>query len=203
MAGTKRKPVSLGGGRRVPVLPPGAADATPERLRRAFDQGHEVGADEGVRRIADPFDALGQRGSLDRTDRQSNEMLLVAGRRFRAHWYGGRFDGLTALDFSRQRVDGGPGPGAATPTEAALGHRRAYARAAGAVGSRLLPYLEGIVIEARPARDLCHLVTDTGHDRTAEALVIERLREALHRLIDHWAKPGGSRPDDPAREGRE
>lgn len=190
MAGTKRKTVSLGGSRRITALPPGAADATPERLRRAFDRGDEVGADAGVRRIADPFDALGQRGSLDRTDRQVNDMLLVAGRRFRSHWHGARFDGLAALDFTRQRVDGGLGPSAATPTDAALRHRLAYARAAAAVGTRLLPYLKGIVIDAVPARDLCHLVTDTGHDRTAEALVVERLREALHRLVDHWHRSG-------------
>lgn len=190
MAGVKRKAVSLGGGRRVAALRPGAIDATAERLHRTVEQGEEVGAVDGIRRIADPFDALGQRGSLDRTDPQSNELLLVAGRRFRSHWHGGRLDGLTALDFSRQRVDGGLGPSAATPTEAALRHRLAYARAAAAVGTRLLPYLKGIVIDALPARSLCHLVADTGHDRTAEALVIERLREALHRLVDHWDRPG-------------
>ncbi len=193
MGGARRKAVSLGGSRRVAALPPGAADATPERLRRALDRGDEVGAEEGIRRIADPFDVLGRRGSLDRTDPQSNDRLLAAGRRFRTHWHGGRLDGLTALDFSRQRVDGGMGPGAATPTEAALRHRQAYARAAAAVGSRLLPYLQGIVIDAVPARDLCHLVADTGHDRTAEALVVERLREALHRLVDHWNRPGDRR----------
>lgn len=191
MPGAKRKTVSLGGSRRIAALPQGAVDATPERLRRAFDRGDEIGAEAGVRRIADPFDTLGQRGSLDRTDRQSNDMLLGAGRRFRTHWHGARLDALTALDFSRQRVDGGPGPSAATPTEAAMHHRLAYARAAAAVGTRLLPYLKGIVIDTLPARDLCHLIADTGHDRTAEALVVERLREALHRLVDHWNKPGG------------
>lgn len=193
MPGGRRKAVSLGGRSSVAALPRGALNATPERLRQALGRGAEVGAEAGVRRITDPFDALGQRGSLDRTDRQSNDMLLLAGRRFRRHWHGGRFDGLTALDFSKENVDGGLGPDAATPTEAALRHRLAYGRAAAAVGPRLLPYLEAIVIEARPARDLCRLVTDTGHDRTAEALVVERLREALHRLVDHWKPPEGRR----------
>lgn len=191
MPGAKRKTVSLGGQRRVTALPHGALDATPERLRQALDRGGEIGAEAGVRRITDPFDALGQRGSLDRTDRRRNDTLLLAGRRFRTHWHGGRFDGLTALDFSKEVVDGGLGPNASTPTEAALRHRLAYGRAAAAVGPRLLPYLQAVVIEARPARELCHLVTDTGHDRTAEAIVVERLREALHRLVDHWSKPAG------------
>lgn len=187
-----RKAVSLGGGRSVQALPAGAADATRERLAKAMADG-QVLVDQGTRSLADPFDALRNRQILDRRDRGRNGLLWEAGMRFRRHWDGGRLDGLTAFDFGRECVDGGRGPQGLTPTEAATRHRTAYRKASAAVGGRLLPYLAGVVIDGHPAGALCHLVSDTAHPRTAEALVVERLREALYRLAEHWGmEPGGS-----------
>ncbi len=161
-------------------------DATPERLRQARRGGTAEVDGAGVRRIGEPFDALRARNLLDRADRQGNEALWQAGDRLRGHWHLGKLNGLSALDVSRPAVDGGLGAGGLSPTEAALRHRDHFRRATEAVGPRLMPYVAGIVIEERAAGDLRALVTDTAHARTAEALVLERLREGLHRLCDLW-----------------
>ena len=196
----KRKlgPVSLAGrgsgppaGDRVRT---GADDATPERLRQARTGGGACVDAQGVRRIAEPFDQLRARNLLDRADVAQNETLWQAGDRLRLHWHRARFDGLATLDLSRPQVDGGGEPGALTPTEAVLRHRTQIRRAAEAVGPRLLPYLRAVVIDAHPLAALHGMVTDTAHARTAEALALERLREALHRLCDHWSMHPNRRP---------
>lgn len=196
MRATGSKAVSLGGTKRFGRLPPGAEDATPERLTRAAREG-QVGVEQGTRRLADAFDALRNRQLLDRSDKRRNEALWEAGARFRRHWHGSRLDGLTAFDFTRESVDGAAQAGASTPTEAAIRHREACRRAAAAVGPRLMPYVTGIVIDSRTAGALCHLVTDTSHARTAETLVVERLREALDRLDEHWERRGRARAPEP------
>lgn len=173
----KRGKVSLAGG---------AADATPERLARAARVGAVTADPGGTRRLADPFDLLRDRHLLDREDPGWNALLWDAGDRYRRHWHLSRLDGLKAFDFTREGVDGRNGADATTPTEAALRHRDALRAAGEAVGSRLLPYLDGIVIESRAVAVLRGLVADTGHARTAEALALERVREALHRLCGHW-----------------
>jgi hypothetical protein len=188
-----RKAVSLGGSR--PLKSRVHEDATPERLRHAAARGEARIDGAGVRRLGDPFDALHTRNLLDREDPGMNARLWQAGDRLRGHWHLARLDPLKAFDFQRDAVDGGPAsPG--TPAESALKHRDALRAAQAAVGPRLLPYLLGLVIDAHTVADLRPLVADTGHARTADALVIERLREALHRLCDHWGMKGtgGSRP---------
>ena len=187
--GRRHKPVSLGGAKPYPPLAPGAEDATPERLGHAVRTG-AVEAEEGVRRFADPLDLLRKRQILDRHDAGANDRLWEIGERFRRHWHRSRLDNLTAFDFSREIVDGAGGQGG-TPTEAATRHRAIVRKAEEAVGPRLLPILTGIVIEARPAAALVHLIQDTGHLRTAETLVVERLRECLHRLGEHWGMMDG------------
>ena len=184
MTAARTRKVSLAG-RSRDRLAPGCEDATPERLARA-ERGAASVDGQGVRRLADPFDLLRTRNLLDREDPERNALLWEAGERYRGHWHRGRLDGLSGFDFTRDSVDGTGGAGATTPTEAAMRHRETLHRAREAVGSRLLPYLTGIVIESRTAAALRPLVTDTGHPRTAEALIVERLREALHRLCDHW-----------------
>jgi hypothetical protein len=186
MTKAKCSPVSLGGSRRIGKVAAGFEDATKERLIRAA-RGGGVSVDaQGVRRLADSFDVLRSKQALDREDPIRNDLLWEAGTRFRRHWHLGALDRLKAFDFSRESVDGTGGAPTMTPTEAALRHRDAHRRAAEAVGARLLPYLSGLVIEGKTAAALRVLVSDTGHDRTAEALVIERLREALDRLCGHW-----------------
>ncbi len=196
----KAKAVSLGGRGRYEKLAPGAQDGTPERLAKAAAVG-AVKAEAGVRRLADPFDKMRSKQALDRDDKRRNDALWEAGDRFRHHWHRSRLDGLAAFDFSRESVDGSRRPDAATPTEAALRHREAHRRAVAAVGPRLLPFLNGVVIEGRPAAALLALVTDTRHARTAEAIVIERLREALHRLADHWTVRPNLRPRERSMSG--
>ncbi|WP_131194724.1 hypothetical protein [Lichenihabitans psoromatis] len=206
MSKAKRASVSLGGSRRISKVALGFEDATPERLSRAMGRGDVPVDSRGVRLIADPFDVLRNRQCLDRVDQTRNGVLWLAGDRFRRHWHLGRLDALTAFDFSRETVDGTGGAGASTPTEAALRHRDAYRAACEIVGARLLPVLIGFVIEGKCAADLRPLVTDTSHDRTAEALVIERLREALDRLCCFWGtqgstrRSGGPRPTGVSRE---
>ncbi len=173
----RRKTVSLAGG---------AADATPERLARADRSGGATVEAGGTRRLADAFDLLRDRHLLDRADPAWNALLWDAGDRYRRHWHASRLDGLKAFDFTREGVDGGHAADATSPTEAALRHRDAVRGAVGAVGPRLMPYLDGIVVESRPVAILRDLVADTGHARTAEALALERVREALHRLCAHW-----------------
>ena len=178
-----RKTVSLGGSRRT--MPRNGEDATPERLRHARTRGDARLDAQGVRRLGDPFDALHSRNLLDREDPATNARLWQAGDRLRGHWHLSRLDPLAAFDFRRDAVDGGPAsPG--SPAESALRHRDAMRAAQAAVGPRLLPYLLGVVIDAHTVAELRPLVADTAHARTADALVIERLREALHRLCDHW-----------------
>lgn len=184
--------MSLGGRTRDRVRI-GHEDATPERLARARVAGSAEVDAQGVRRLGDPFDVLQARHLLDRQNPEANAMLWQAGDRLRRHWHGGRLDGLTAFDFTRDSVDTSPA-GATSPSEAAVRHRDAFRAAADAVSHRLMPYVTGIVIDARPAAELRALVSDTGHARTAEALVIERLREALHRLCDHWGMKPDGRP---------
>jgi hypothetical protein len=191
----KGKPVSLAGSKRYPKLAPGAEDGTPERLAEAARTG-EVGAENGVRRLADPFDLLRRRQTLHRRDPAVNDRLWEIGDRFRRHWHGSRLDSLTAFDFTRELVDGTSGQ-ATTPTEAATRHRAFIRKAAVAVGPRLMPILMGVVVEARQAATLAHLIGESDHARTAETLVIERLRESLHRLGDHWEMA-----DDPVPRGR-
>lgn len=185
-----RKKVSLAGRR-----PTVGEDATPERLRHAEREGASAVDGQGIRRVADAFDLLHRRGLLDRDDPARHDLMWEAGDRYRTHRHRAGLDGLAAFDFRRESVDG-TGGRAATPTEAALRHRTILRAADAAVGPRLLPYLAGIVVDGRPAATLRPLVTDTSHARTAEALVIERLREALHRLCDHWdlRPPSRSRP---------
>lgn len=187
-----KKTVSLGGKTRDRVRV-GHEDATPERLALARAGGSASIDAQGVRRLGDPFDVLQARNLLDRQNPEANAVLWQAGDRLRRHWHGGRLDGLTAFDFTRDSVDTSP-TGATSPSEAAVRHRDAYRAAADAVGQRLIPYVTGIVIDARPAAELRQFVSDTGHARTAEALVIERLREALHRLCDHWGMKPDARP---------
>ena len=186
MSAARQRRVSLGGSKRDGRLAPGLVDATPERLAHAHRIGGASIDGEGVRRFADPFDLLRTRQVLDRHDGNRNDRLWQAGERFRRHWHLGHMDGLAAFDFTRESVDGTGGASATTPSEAALRHRDAFRRAREAVGTRLLPYLDGMVIEGRTAASLRSLVTDTGHERTAETLVVERLREALDRLCDLW-----------------
>ncbi|MDX7953765.1 hypothetical protein P7D22_21610 [Lichenihabitans sp. Uapishka_5] len=181
-----KKSVSLAG------RPRDGQDATPERLRHAAARS-TVGLDpQGVRRIGDAFDLLHARNLLDRENPATNALLWQAGDRLRGHWYLTRLDPLAAFDFRRESVDGGgaPSPG---PSHAALRHRESLRDAEAAVGARLLPYLTGLVIDGRTVAELRPLVADTGHARTADALVIERLREALHRLCEHWSmgRPAG------------
>lgn len=184
MSAARQRRISLGGGGRD--ARPALADATPERLAHARRTGGASIEGEGVRRLADPFDLLRTRQVLDRQDANRNDRLWQAGERFRRHWHLGRMDGLAAFDFTRDSVDGTGGAAATAPTEAALRHRDAFRRAREAVGARLLPYLDGIVVEGGTVASLRRLVTDTGHERTAETLVVERLREALDRLCDLW-----------------
>ena len=178
-----KKTVSLGGRRDRPR--PGLEDATPERLAQARRHGTAERDGQGVRRIGDPFDALHARNLLDRQNIEMNALLWQAGDRLRRHWHMSRLDNLTAFDFTRDSVDTSPGPGT-SPSEAALRHRDALRAAMEAVGLRLWPYVNGVVIDAQPLAALRVLVTDTGHARTAEALALERLREGLHRLCDLW-----------------
>ena len=181
----KRKPVSLAGPRGERVKP-GHADATPERLTRARATGLARVDGLGVRRVGDPFDLLHARNLLDRESPEGNALLWQAGERLRLHWHAGRLDALTAFDFTRDSVDGSGSVGGTSPTEAALRHRHAFRHATDAIGSRLLPYVIGLVIDAYPVAELRRLVGDTAHARTADALIIERLREGLHRLCDLW-----------------
>ncbi len=188
MAARRARKVTLAGGRSAKVA--SRQDATPERLAHAGRDGAAGVDGQGVRRLADAFDLLRNRQLLDRESPSRNALLWEAGERFRRHWHLGRLDGLSGFDFTRDSVDG-TGPGATAPTEAALRHRDALRHASLAVGTRLLPYLSGIVVESRTVAALIPLVTDTGHARTAEALILERLRESLHRLCDHWGmRPG-------------
>jgi hypothetical protein len=191
--GAKSKTVSLGGSRRDRVRP-GHEDATPERLRQARRDGSAHIDAQGVRRVGDPFDLLHARNLLDRENPECNALLWQAGDRLRGHWHRGRLDPLTAFDFSRESVDSSGGAAATGPTEAALRHRDAFRQATDAVGVRLMPYVTGIVVDARTVADLRALVSDTGHARTAEALVVERLREGLHRLCDFWRMKADHRP---------
>ncbi len=187
-----RKAISLGGLRRP------HEDATPERLRHATERGHARIDGQGIRRLGDTFDALHSRGLLDREDPDVNARLWQAGDRLRGHWHLARLDPLAAFDFRRDSVDGGPAaPG--TPAESALKHRDALRVAQDAVGPRLLPFLTGLVIDGRTVAELRPLVTDTGHARTADALVIERLREALHSLCEHWGMNRTGRPQPKLR----
>ena len=171
----------------------GHEDATPERLLRARAGGEAAVDRAGVRRIGDGFDALRSRNLLDRLDVVVNETLWHAGERFRRHWHGAGYDGLSSIDLSRPSVDGGSAGGLA-PSEAAQRHRGELRRAEAAVGSRLMPYVFGSVVEGRPLAALRLLVTDAGHARTAEALALERLREGLHRLCDLWRMRPNDRP---------
>ena len=185
----KRTPVSLPGPDRVPRP---HLDATPERLRHARLHGTATVDRAGLRRIADPFDALRSRNLLDRIDIAANETLWHAGSRLRRHWHGAGLDALSAVDLARPRVDGGaPAPG---PGEAARRHRDALRRAEAAIGPRLMPYVAAVVLEGRPVASLRGLVADSGHARTAEALALERLREGLHRLCALWRMAPEARP---------
>ncbi len=179
-----KKSVTLGG-QGLAAVRRGHEDATPERLREAGRTGLARVDGQGVRRLGDPFDLLHARALLDRDSPDSNALLWQAGDRLRGHWHLGRLDPLTAFNFQRESVDGGGAPGA-SPTEAAMKHRDAYRHAAQAIGPRLMPYVTGLVLDGRTVADLRPLVTDTGHARTAEALVVERLREGLHRLVELW-----------------
>ena len=58
----------------------------------------------------------------------------------------------------------------------------------------LMPFVTGILIEGRPVASLRDFVRDTSHARTAEALVLERLREGLHRLCGLWGLTPNARP---------
>ncbi len=186
----KTSAVSLAGGPRVAR---GNEDATPERLARARQGGEAVVDPAGVRRIGDPFDALRSRNLLDRLDIAANETLWHAGDRLRRHWHLSRLDALSAVDLARPAVDGGAG-GADTPGEAAQRHRDELRRAAEAVGERLMPYVEGVVVAGRPVASLRGLVGDSAHARTADALALERLREGLHRLCELWRMRPDARP---------
>ena len=175
----------------------GHADATPERLAQArcADGPGAAAVDvEGVRRIADAFDLLWRRNLLDRIDVAANDILWQAGDRLRGHWHRARLDGLSAVDLARPSVDGGIRGGSLVPSEAAQRHRDEVRRAAEAIGPRLLPFVTGLVIDGRCVANLRHLVRDTGHARTAEALALERLREGLHRLCSLWGMDPKARP---------
>ena len=189
----KRKTVTLAGSRSGRVAKD-HLDATPERLHHAEASGLSRVDGEGVRRVGDPFDLLHARNLLDRESPERNALLWQAGERLRRHWHAGRLDNLTAFDFTRDSVDVSGHGSATPPTESALRHRQAYRDALAGIGGRLSPYVTGIVVDARTVADLRPLVSDTGHARTADALVVERLREGLHRLCDLWRMQADSRP---------
>ena len=188
MASKSMRRISLAGQNAKDKVRLGFEDTTPERLKQARIGGAAAVDGHGLRRIAEPFDVLRTRHLLDRTDAAVNEVLWQAGDRLRGHWHRGMLDGLSTLDPSRPSVDcGGGGPGALNPTESAMRHRQHWHRAAECVGGRLFPYVEAIVVAAQPVGALRGLVGDTAHARTADALVLERLREGLHRLADLWS----------------
>ncbi len=188
--------VTLAGRAARDKVRPGHEDATPERLRQARLHGAATIDASGIRRLADPFDVLHARNLLDRVDVVVNETLWHAGNRYRAHWHGAMFDGISAFDPSRPVIDKGIGgaPGGLNPTEIALRHRTSLRRANEAVGPRLMPFVTGVVVDGNAVAALARLVADTGHARTAEALALERLREGLHRLVDLWSMRARSNP---------
>lgn len=212
MSARRKKPVTLANiparydGPRDKVVP-GNQDATPERLSKARKNSHKVKASDrgqdgavkvdaaavdasGVRRLADPFDVLKSRGLLAVGQPEMNEVLWHAGNQYREHWHGAGMEGAQAMDLTRDIVDGGTG--VVGISEHVLGHAQQLRAANRAIGPRCAAFVVGIVLRGATVTSLAHLVRESGNARTSEAIVLERLREGLHRLCDLW----GMKPDD-------
>lgn len=171
------------------TVAPSHEDATEQRKDRAVEAGGEAWVDgQRVRRVADPLETLFRKGRLapaaagDKREHLMNAVLYHAGTRYRERWYGAGLTGVAAQDLTRDIVDGSrSGDDTSLYASACAADVREVARH---VGPRLLPYLDGLVVEEKPVTKLAGAVSDTKSRVLAEAIAMERVREALHRVAE-------------------
>lgn len=185
--------------RQFGTVAPSHEDATEQRKDRAVEAGGETFVDgQRVRRVADPLETLYRKGLLaprkesDTHEDPMNFVLYQAGVRYRQEWTGAGFVGIAAQDLTRDIVDGGVGRNDGSDYAAECWKK--VRAVADAVGPRLLPYLNGLTVDEKPVSKMAASVTDTRSQRLAEAIAMERVREALHRVAEVFNMHPNTRP---------
>jgi hypothetical protein len=166
--------------------------ATEERLQKA--SGATVGSDR-VQRLADAFDRLHAKSLLDKDNAAVNEMLWRAGLQYRHHYHCAALSGIAAMDLTKDIVDGSGHADAESGADSIAHHREKVRAANVVIGLRCCPFFLGVVMHEQSAAELRHMVRETKDRNAADALVLDRLREALHRLADLYQM----KPNDRAR----
>jgi len=158
-------------------------DATPERIKRAVEAGHEPSrGPDRVRRIIDAFDLMRATRALAPTDSRLNDVRWLVGDALRSLHHRARLDALRAVAPERMGATGfGPRPGL-PQAEAALFARDKLRAAEERVGPAAWPILLRIVVEGGTVRDCRCLVPEVVTPWRADAIIADRLRVALDLL---------------------
>lgn len=159
-----------------------AKRATKEREAKAA--GSTIGADR-VQRLVDSLENLHSKRLLDKKNAAINDMLMMAGKRYRQHFHDAGLHGVAAMDMMRDVVDGGRSDGDVAAEHIAYS-REQIRMANAAVGPRCAACFLGVVLHEKSAAQLRHLVAETKDRNAADALVLDRLREGLHRCSALW-----------------
>ena len=149
----------------------------------------------GVRHVADAFDLLRIRNLLDKKHVGMNQMLWNAGALYRKYWYASGMCGISAMDLTRDIVDGGASGGGMPSSDYAMDCRKRLREANGVIGPRHAALFLAVVVHGETIASQRHMIIDSDREKTADVIALERLRDCLHRLCDLW----GMRP---RREGR-
>jgi hypothetical protein len=158
-------------------------DATPERLKRAREDGQAVTRDaERLRRILDPFDTMRSNRVLAPHDQQLNDARWLTGEALRRTHHRARLDGLRAVAIDRIGTTGfGPRPGL-PQSELALHARDKLRTAEERVGPHAWPIVTRIIIEGAGVRECRGFIPELATPWRADAVVTDRLRVALDTL---------------------
>jgi hypothetical protein len=142
-----------------------------------------------------PLDRLAARGDLAKTengkiDRHMNRILLEAGRRYFEHAYlSGMISALKAIDLAG--VGGGGDPACGMPAnEAQAHHRRQYRDAEQALGQYFSSVVDAIVLREQSLQAVGLRITPYRKAETAAAIALDRLKEGLLRLAQHFRMGG-------------
>jgi hypothetical protein len=160
--------------------PVGENDATPERLAHANDNYVTPGGVRVVKTTA--FEMLHGRGQLDR-DSKLNELLYAAGVRYQSDYHQAMMAPLKAVDYDRQRVDGGKG---FVYSERTQRHRVSLEEARVAMGDRYRAIVDAIVLEGQSLIAFGMTASVFKHRHQITAQMGERLNAGLRRLAVHY-----------------
>ena len=166
-----------------------------ERLARSVEGHGAPVTPAGVRHVLEPFDLLRKRGLLDVRDAGMNDVMWYAGLKYRDYWMGAGLNPVSAMDLTKDIVDGGMAPSGMPTSDHAMTCRDRIRAANAQIGLRGVGIFCAVVLHGETIASQRSLVWESRNERTADALLLDRLRDALLRLCSLWSmKPRRSGP---------